>query len=481
MTTTAPTPSDRRTGDAAGAGPMPAGRRRRLPVTAAVAVALLTGLATTLVLVLVAFAGAGEAVITGSALLGLASGWAALAVLTTRLTSQPQRWAAVPAGVMAAVGAGLLAVTPGHEALTAAGWVWPPAAVVLAVWMVRATRRTMSSRARWLLYPVIGALAVAAVGGFAESVALARDAGRYPMPGASYDVGGRRLHLNCAGNGSPTVVLENGLSETSALWSGVIAQVAPTTRVCAYDRAGQGWSDDTDRPQDGLAVAADLHTLLARAGEPAPYVLVGHSSGGTLAMTYAARYPAQVAGLVLLDSSSPHQFTDQPAFPRTYAAMRRLLPVVPTLARLGALRIAPQSASTALTPSSAAQVRSFTTSPRWAHNMRDEHSQLGSVFTQAQALTTFDPKPLAVVTSRENADGTTGWAAAQDRMAALSTDNRHWVADTTHVGLVDDGAGSIHSVRAIAMVVTAVRAGHGRPGAEESSTPTQLRTARRSP
>jgi pimeloyl-ACP methyl ester carboxylesterase len=275
----------------------------------------------------------------------------------------------------------------------------------------------------------------------------------------SYDVGGHRLHLNCTGTGSPTVVLENGLNEISPLWSAVTAQIAKTTRVCAYDRAGQGWSDDIAHAQDGLAVATDLHTLLARAGEHGPYVLAGHSVGGTLAMTYAARYPAQVAGMVLLDSSSPHQFTDQPDFAGTYAMMRRLLPVLPTLARLGVAQLAPPSASTALSPVAAAQVQSFATSPRGFRNMRDEQSQLRDVFAQAQALKTFDPKPLAVVTARENEDGTTGWAAAQDRMAALSTNSSHWVADTTHVGLLDDAAGSSDSVRAINAVVTAVRTG----------------------
>jgi pimeloyl-ACP methyl ester carboxylesterase len=458
MTTTTPTPQHTADHSATAEG-APAGRRHRLPVGVAVSVAMFSGLANTLVLVLVVFAGANEPVITGAALLGLASGWALLAVLTTRWTSQPQRWAALPAAAMATTGACLLAITPGNGALTAAGWVWPPAAFVLSVWMVRATRRAMTGRARWLLYPVIGALAVTAVGGIVESVALTRDEGRYPMPGASYNVGGHRLHLNCTGTGSPTVVLENGLSETSPLWSGITAQIARTTRVCAYDRAGQGWSGDADGPQDGLAVAADLHALLARAGEPGPYVLAGHSSGGTMAMTYAAHYPAQVAGLVLLDSSSPHQYTDQSDFPGTYAMMRRLLPVMPALARLGALHLAPASASTALSPSAAAQVQAFATSPRGANNMRDEQAQLRNVFTQAQALTTFDPKPLAVVTAGENANGTKGWAAAQDRMAALSTNSTHWTADTTHVGLLDDAAGSADSVRAITAVVTAVRTG----------------------
>ena len=188
-------------------------------------------------------------------------------------------------------------------------------------------------------------------------------------------------------------------------------------------------------------------------------MLAGHSSGGTLALTYAARYPAQVAGMVLLDSSSPHQYTDQPDFAGTYAMMRRLLPVMPALARVGALHLVPASTATALSPEAAAEVRAFATSPRGANNMRDEQAQLRNVFTQAQALTTFDPKPLAVVTARENADGTKGWAAAQDRMAALSTNSTHWTADTTHVGLLDDANGLPDSVRAITEVVTAVRTG----------------------
>jgi pimeloyl-ACP methyl ester carboxylesterase len=455
MTTTTSTPAGRLTNDAT-AGRTPG---RRVPFGAVVAASMLSGLANALVLVLVVFAGATEPVITGAGLVGLASGWALLAVLTSRWTSQPQRWAAVPAAVMATTGAALLAVTPGDSTLTAAGWVWPPAALVLAVWMQRAARRATTGRSGWLLYPVIGLVAVAAIGGTAENVALTRDHDRYPMTGALYDVGGHRLHLTCTGNGSPTVVLENGLNEISPLWSAVTSQVSRTTRVCAYDRAGQGWSDDLAHPQDGVAVAADLHTLLARAGEHGPYVLAGHSSGGTLALTYAARYATQVAGMVLLDSSSPHQYTDQPDFPGTYAMMRRLLPVMPALTRLGALHLAPAPASTALSPSAAAQVQSFATSPRGARNMRDELAELLAVFTQAQALTTFDPKPLAVVTASENADGTKGWAAAQDHLAELSTNSTHWVADTTHVGLLDDASGMTDSVRAITAVVTAVRTG----------------------
>jgi pimeloyl-ACP methyl ester carboxylesterase len=457
MTTTAPTPAHHRTSDVA-AGHEPAAGRR-VPFAVVVAGSMLSGLVNTLVLVLVVFAGATEPVITGAGLVGLASGWALLAMLTTRWTSQPQRWAAVPAAAMVVTGLALLAVTPGDGTLTAAGWVWPPAALVLAVWMVRATRQATTGRSRWLVYPAVGLVAVVAVGGTVESISLARDHGRYPMAGALYDVGGHRLHLDCRGTGTPTVVLENGLNEITPLWSAIISRVSRTTRVCAYDRSGQGWSDDVNHPQDGVAVATDLHTLLSRAGERGPYVLAGHSSGGTLAMTYAARYPAQVAGMVLLDSSSPHQYSDQPDFAGTYATMRRLLPVFPALGRVGALHLIPSSPATALSPEAAAEVQAFATSPRGANNMRDEQAQLPRVFRQAQALTSFDPKPLAVVTASQNADGTKGWAAAQDRMAALSTNSTHWTADSTHVGLLDDADGSTDSIRAITAVVTAVRTG----------------------
>ena len=361
---------------------------------------------------------------------------------------------------MAATGVALLAVTPGNGTLTAAGWVWPPAALVLAVWMARAARRATTGRSRWLLYPAIGLVAVTAVGGAVETVTLARDHGRFEMTGALYDVGGHRLHLTCTGTGSPTVVLENGLNEISPLWSGITTQVSRTTRVCAYDRAGQGWSDDVAHPQDGVAVAADLHTLLARAGEHGPYVLAGHSSGGTLAMTYAARYPAPgrrdgAARLV------------QPAPVHRPARLRRhLRDDAPPAARVpgpgSGRRAAPHPAVDRDRPLAGGGrggpgVRDQP--PRRQQHARRAGPAAGRCSRQAQALTSFDPKPLAVVTASENADGTKGWAAAQDRMAALSTNSTHWTADTTHVGLLDDADGSTDSVRAITAVVTAVRTG----------------------
>lgn len=106
------------------------------------------------------------------------------------------------------------------------------------------------SRARWALQAVLIGLVIASVGGAVETVALAHDKTAMVMQGHLYDIGGRQLHLSCQGTGSPTVVLLSGTGEMSASWARIVPQVAPTTRVCAYDRAGQGWSDDAPHPQD---------------------------------------------------------------------------------------------------------------------------------------------------------------------------------------------------------------------------------------
>jgi hypothetical protein len=226
-----------------------------------------------------------------------------LAVLSVRLTDQPQRWAAVPAPFMGL--GGLLLVAFGSPVHSVLDWVWPPALLALAIWMVVRVRRELHSRSgRRLLYPVIAFLALAAIGGGYQTLGAAADARAYPMPGQLIDVGGHRLHLNCTGSGSPTVVLQPGAGEMSSNLGWITPTVAKNARVCVYDRAGRGWSDPADTPQDGTQIAADLHTLLQRAGGPGPYVLAGHSFGGLYILTYAARYPDQVAAMVLIDCTN---------------------------------------------------------------------------------------------------------------------------------------------------------------------------------
>jgi pimeloyl-ACP methyl ester carboxylesterase len=425
------------------------------PVARVVAASLAIGAATAAVLTFIVFAGAAEAVIIGSVLISFGLGWGLVATLTARHTNRPQRWAAVPAVLMGLTGALLLALRPGNDAMATVNWVWPPVVLALAVWMLVQMRRAGTGRGTWLLTPVVAVLVLAAVSATYTNVTLRADQDIVANPpGTLYDVDGHRMHLDCHGQGSPTVVLFNGLGEVSASWARVSDPVAATTRICAYDRAGQGWSDDVSTPQDAIAAAADLHSLLEVAGVPGPYVLAGHSSGGTYAMTYAARYPDQVAGMVLLDSSSPDQPELLPTFDREFAVTRRVLALGPTVARLGFAGLV--ASSSHLPAEAAAQVEALTASPRGARTLRDEQSVLLDVFTQAKALTTLDGRPLFVLTASENL-ASPGWATAQDQLADLSTDHVHRTVTSTHLGLLEDTGPAAQSVRAITDTVAAAR------------------------
>ena len=278
-----------------------------------------------------------------------------------------------------------------------------------------------------------------------------------PPPAPATRSHGHRLYLDCRGQGSPTVVLDNGLGEVAASWARIIDQVGTNTRVCAYDRAGQGSSQDMASAQDGITAARDLHTLLSMAGEHGPCVLVGHSIGGAYALTYADQYPQQVAGMVLLDSSSPEQFTAIPSYSGQYAVVHRVMGLTPTLNRLGLGRVVAAVSSSHLPPAAADQVTALTASAHGARSASAEWQVLPTLFTQAQALTSFGNRPLVVLTATESLQKTGGWAAAQNRLAALSTRSLHQVVDSTHVGLLEDQHGSAASVGAIDHVIAAVR------------------------
>jgi len=158
-----------------------------------------------------------------------------------------------------------------------------------------------------------------AAGAIYQAVASANDLKRYPPPGELYDVGGYRLHLYCAGEGSPTVILEAGAGSSELSWYLVQKQVAGFTRVCSYDRAGFGWSDPASGPLLPAQVAEDLHKLLTAADVAGPYILVGHSAGGFYIRAFAGQHPKEVVGLVLVDAV--HE-GEEAAYPAQYVRMR---------------------------------------------------------------------------------------------------------------------------------------------------------------
>jgi pimeloyl-ACP methyl ester carboxylesterase len=307
-----------------------------------VAGCLIGGVAVALALILGPVAGAQEHVITGTILLTFAASWALLGTLSTRSTDQPQRWAFAPAAFMGVTAAALLVFAPNGEVVDELGWVWPPLFLALLAGTIGRVHRDLQSRSRvWLVYPLLGVYAVCALGGGYETIREALDS-RNIAPGQLVDVGGHRLHLRCAGSGTPTVLLESGLGETGAYWGWISPAVAKDTRVCVYDRAGRGWSDPLSVPQDGVAVATNLHILLDRAHVPGPFVLVGHSSGAQYVRIFAGRYPEQVAGMVLLDGQPAEAFEGLPSYSMFYRVFHRIFAVLPTLARLGVGRVVVQ-------------------------------------------------------------------------------------------------------------------------------------------
>ena len=426
--------------------------------------ALTCGFLAAVLLAAMPFVPAEQSELTGAVLCGFAFGWAMLGWLSARLTSQPQRWAWAPAAFMGLGGMTLIAFGSGaHDVLR---WVWPPAMLAVAGWMTVRIHRDVGTRfARWLLYLVVTLLAVASVAVGTETVQSATSE-QPEMPGQLVDVGGHRLHLSCTGSGSPTVVLEPGAGMTSSTTGWITPAVARDTRICVYDRAGLGWSDRADTIQDAAQIATDLHTLLMRANEPGPYVLAGHSFGGLYALTYAAQYSAEVAGMVLIDStapaSAPTSATPSTPAAGTYNPMERLSALASSTAEFGLMRFIVNLDEPTLPPKSEAAMRAnFATSVHLRSTI-DEYIHAGVSAKEAAALTTLTDKPLFVLTA--GVGSSPGWVPKQDKLAALSTNSVHRVvAGAAHVDLLLDERAATVTSQAILDVVASVRSGEPLP------------------
>jgi pimeloyl-ACP methyl ester carboxylesterase len=314
-----------------------------------------------------------------------------------------------------------------------------------------------------LLGLVIVLLALAVLGAIYQAIATALAERAYPPPGEMVDVEGYSLHINCVGQGSPTVVLDSGLGLFSAPWVRVQRQVSSATRVCAYDRAGMGWSEMGPDPRDAKQITSELHTLLSKASIEAPYVLVGHSLGGISMQTYAHHYPDEVAGVVLVDSSTElDQFSHRPEAQDSNEPQKQRSAVVSPLvrlgvslpARLGIIRLLSKldPASPELPPKQRAQIDALTPSTR-----QFTTSVLEFVApTQTRRLGSLGNKPLAVVTAPKEAEP--GWLKRQDKLATLSSNSIHRVVKgATHESLVYDLSDSQATSAAIVEVVAAVR------------------------
>lgn len=286
--------------------------------------------------------------------------------------------------------------------------------------------------ARGLIAFAVLALGLAASGATYEMIAARSDAETYPAPGRLVDVGGYRLHINCIGSGSPTIVLDAGLGGSSMDWSLVQPELATTTRVCAYDRAGMGWSDPGLRARRPEQIAEELHTLLVNADVSGPYVLVGHSLSGKYARLFARDYRQETAGIVLVDARS--EYVDDRTTPlenrafleavesqgRQYAMARRF-----GVARL----FGAQLAGTSAIPAETRRLMALLATRQNAINATEGEAQARAANDlELRAEAAIGAPPLIVLVSDQSIANLPHWAEAQRRQTGQSPEGRMVIA-----------------------------------------------------
>jgi pimeloyl-ACP methyl ester carboxylesterase len=268
-----------------------------------------------------------------------------------------------------------------------------------------------------------------------------------PPVGRLVDVGGYRLHLACEGEGGPTVVMEAAIGETGLLWSLVQPAVAKVTRACVYDRAGLGWSDPSPRPRTAATMAEELHRLLGAAEVPGPYVLVGHSFGGLLVRLYAARYPQEVAGLVLVDVAHEQQYQRAPAeirelVPQLEEQTRQQLEGLKALIVSGSLDAAMLPIPPGLPAAAAETFRALVAAgPNHVETLLAEQQAVGAIHAELAAarITSLGEVPLVVLSHGQpmampgradevNQANEQLWQELQAELAGLSSRGRLVVA-----------------------------------------------------
>lgn len=269
------------------------------------------------------------------------------------------------------------------------------------------------------------------VGYIYEPRAEAADARTYPPPGQLVDIGGYHLHINCTGTGSPTVIIDAGLGDGSTMWGFVQPEVAKTTRVCTYDRAGLGWSDAGPLPRDAAQIAKELHTLLQNANIPEPYVMVGHSMGGLGVRVFVHEYASKIAGVVLIDSMSPNQFTPSQTEVQSQSdSQSQPFSFLATLARFGVVRliVRPLGIINYVPPNEKAYYSLYVRTQN-VQAFTNESQGMPAAAAQAAAVKSFGDLPLIVLTAKLN--NMPGWQEWQTELLQLSSNSQQLFAENS--------------------------------------------------
>lgn len=297
-----------------------------------------------------------------------------------------------------------------------------------------------------------------------------------PTPlGQLVDVGGFRLHAIVRGEGTPTVILESGLGGCALQFTQIQPAVSAFTRVLAYDRAGQAWSDPSPNPRTPANVVSELRTLLGKLHLSPPYVFVGHSFGGLLALIEAGMHPGETAGVVTVDSSDVEQYATFPSMDRLIsqtAAGTRLLKL---LSRLGLGRqMTKMSLGSPLKFLPKEELNSFlTVSSRPTHydSIAAEFSQMRCYFgPQSEVPHSLGEIPLSVVTAGRSVSGKRRFGGMtadelnrhhqewQAGLARRSSQGQHIVVpDASHLSILFEPDKAAQVVEAIRLIVDGVR------------------------
>jgi pimeloyl-ACP methyl ester carboxylesterase len=305
------------------------------------------------------------------------------------------------------------------------------------------TREGASQSVRALLGAVVILLALGTVLGIAGAAAKSNLRRGYPAPCQLVDVGGSKMHLSCMGRGTPTVILEAGLDDFSIFWVLVQPEAAKSTRVCAYDRAGLGWSESSGSPRTIGNMAGELHSLLEAAKIDKPVVLAGHSFGGALVRMYAHEYPEEVVGMVLVDATHEDLFARIPAWQKPTGQMIGLYNTLAPVSSFGLLALAPQNIpNRGLPGESLAQFRAIAATTGYFQSANDERKafegnlaglraagveDLGNIPLTVLSRGIWEP-PLPGLSEEDNQQAWRAWQEMQRELALMSSNSQHIVA-----------------------------------------------------
>ncbi len=284
---------------------------------------------------------------------------------------------------------------------------------------------------------------------FYQAVSEALDRRRHPPQGELVDIGGFCLHLNCVGQGTPTVVMDAGGGASSITWGLVPSEIAKFTRVCTYDRAGLGWSDPNPRISRTSQQSVDeLHSLLTKAGINPPYILVGHSLGGVNMRLYASQYPEDVVGLVLVDSSHENQMTSE--MWRRIKMQSWLYQVLRVVSQVGVLRLIGEMNLLPILEDIKREIqkyplavqtlfdtyKSFCYRPDYWATASSELANIKKSFEEVQSVTSLGSLPLIVLSqgsknSKMSDERFQQWSSLQLDLTKLSSNSQHIIAENS--------------------------------------------------